>query len=97
MWPFSTLLGNVFFSYVAIQYGLASLLFYWWLQLTLLDVVAAAYCVIVEEEEPALIPYAITFRLFYIKIIDVSKVFATIEEWRGQAMTWGKLEREGKL
>ena len=97
MWPFSTLLGNVFFSYVAIQYGLASLLFYWWLQLTLLDVVAAAYCVIVEEEEPALIPYAIFFRLFYINIIDVSKVFATIEEWRGQAMTWGKLEREGKL
>lgn len=97
MWPFSTLLGNVFFSYVAIQYGLASLLFYWWLQLTLLDVVAAAYCVIVEEEEPSLILYAVTFRLFYINIIDVSKVFATIEEWRGQAMTWGKLEREGKL
>jgi poly-beta-1,6-N-acetyl-D-glucosamine synthase len=97
MWPFSTLLGNLFFSYVAIQYGLASLLFYWWLQLTLLDVVAAAYCVIVEEEEPSLILYAITFRLFYINIIDVSKVFATIEEWRGQAMTWGKLEREGKL
>jgi poly-beta-1,6-N-acetyl-D-glucosamine synthase len=97
MWPFSTLLGNVFFSYVAIQYGLASLLFYWWLQLTLLDVVAAAYCVIVEEEEPSLILYAITFRLFYINIIDVSKVFATIEEWRGQAMTWGKLDREGKL
>lgn len=97
MWPFSTLLGNVFFSYVAIQYGLASLLFYWWLQLTLLDVVAAAYCVIVEEEEPSLILYAVTFRLFYINIIDVSKVFATIEEWRGQTMTWGKLEREGKL
>jgi poly-beta-1,6-N-acetyl-D-glucosamine synthase len=97
MWPFSTLLGNIFFSYVAIQYGLASLLFYWWLQLTLLDVVAAAYCVIVEEEEPSLILYAITFRLFYINIIDVSKVFATIEEWRGQAMTWGKLDREGKL
>ena len=97
MWPFSTLLGNIFFSYVAIQYGLASLLFYWWLQLTLLDVVAAAYCVIVEEEEPSLILYAITFRLFYINIIDVSKVFATIEEWRGQTMTWGKLEREGKL
>lgn len=97
MWPFSTLLGNIFFSYVAIQYGLASLLFYWWLQLTILDVVAAAYCVIVEEEDPSLILYAVTFRLFYINIIDVSKVFATIEEWRGQTMTWGKLEREGKL
>lgn len=97
LWPFSTVLGNVFFIYLGLEYGLATLLFYWWLQLTVLDVVAAAYCVVVEEEEPSLIFYAVMFRLFYINIIDVSKVFATIEEWRGTAMTWGKLEREGKL
>ena len=97
MWPFSSLLGNLFFSYVAVQYGLAVLLFYWWIQLTVLDVVAAAYCVVIEEEEPSLIFYAAMFRLFYINIIDISKVFATIEEWRGHTMTWGKLEREGKL
>ncbi len=97
MWPFSNLLGNLFFIFVGLQYGLATLLFYWWLQLTVLDVVAAAYCVVIEEEEPSLIFYAIMFRLFYINIIDVSKVFATIEQWRGAAMTWGKLEREGKL
>ncbi len=97
MWPFSTILGNLFFAYVGLQYGLATLLFFWWLQLTILDVVAAAYCVIIEEEEPSLIVYAVAFRLFYINIIDVSKVFATIEEWRGHTMTWGKLEREGKL
>ncbi|MDO9604730.1 MAG: glycosyltransferase [Azonexus sp.] len=97
MWPFSTLLGNIFFAYVGIQYGLSTLLFLWWMQLTVLDVVAAAYCVVIEEEDPALIFYAVTFRLFYINIIDVSKVFATIEEWRGNTMTWGKLDREGKL
>ncbi len=97
MWPFSTLLGNLFFIYVGIQYGLATLLFFWWLQLTVLDVIAGAYCVIIEEEDPSLILYAVMFRLFYINIIDISKVFATIEEWRGHHMTWGKLEREGKL
>ena len=97
MWPFSTLLGSVFFAYVGLQYGLSSLLFYWWLQLTILDVVAAAYCVVIEEEAPSLILYAVLFRLIYINIIDVSKVFATIEEWRGHTMTWGKLDREGKL
>jgi poly-beta-1,6-N-acetyl-D-glucosamine synthase len=97
LWPFSTVLGNVFFVYVGLQYGLATLLFYWWLQLTVLDVVAAAYCVIIEEEDPSLVIYAIMFRLFYINIIDIAKVFATIEEWRGNAMTWGKLDREGKL
>lgn len=97
IWPFSTLIGNLFFVYVSLQFGLATLLFYWWMQLTVLDVAAAAYCVVIEEEDPSLIFYAILFRVFYINITDVSKVFATIEEWRGTAMTWGKLEREGKL
>jgi poly-beta-1,6 N-acetyl-D-glucosamine synthase len=97
IWPFSNLLGNLFFVFVGLQYGLATLLFYWWLQLTVLDVVAAAYCVVIEEEEPSLIFFAVMFRIFYINIIDVSKVFATIEEWRGHSMTWGKLQREGKL
>jgi poly-beta-1,6-N-acetyl-D-glucosamine synthase len=97
IWPFSNLVGTIFFCYVGLQYGVAILLFYWWLQLTILDVVAAAYCVIIEDEEPMLMFYAIMFRLFYITIIDISKVFATIEEWRGSAMTWGKLDREGKL
>ncbi len=97
VWPFSTILGNLFFIYVSFQFGLAILLFYWWLQLTVLDVVAAAYCVVIEEEYPSLILYAVLFRVFYINITDISKVFASIEEWRGTAMTWGKLEREGKL
>lgn len=97
MWPFSTVLGNLFFIYVSFQFGLATLLFYWWLQLAVLDVIAAAYCVVIEEEDPSLIFYSVLFRLFYINITDVAKVLATIEEWRGAAMTWGKLEREGKL
>jgi len=59
--------------------------------------IAATYCVVVEEEDPALILYSIAFRLFYIMIVDVAKVFATIEEWQGKSMTWGKLQREGKL
>jgi cellulose synthase/poly-beta-1,6-N-acetylglucosamine synthase-like glycosyltransferase len=97
IWPFTNVLANFFFIYVSLQYGLITLLFYWWLQLTILDVVAAGYCVIIEDEEPSLILYSFFFRLFYIVIIDISKVFATIEEWRGHTMTWGKLEREGKL
>ncbi len=97
LWPFSTVLGNLFFVYIGLKYGVVVFLFYWWLQLTILDIVAASYCVIVEEESPSLIMYSVGFRLFYITIIDISKVFATIEEWRGTAMTWGKLQREGKL
>ena len=97
IWPFSTILGNLFFIFIALKYGVAIFLFYWWLQLTTLDIVAASYCVIIEEEDPSLILYSAVFRLFYVPIMDVSKVLASIDEWRGTSMTWGKLKREGKL
>lgn len=97
LWPFSNLLANLFFIYVSLQYGVLMLLVYWWVQLAILDLIAAIYCCIIEDEEPSIIPYALLFRLFYINIIDIAKVLATIEEWRGHSMTWGKLEREGKL
>jgi poly-beta-1,6 N-acetyl-D-glucosamine synthase len=97
LWPISNVLGNVFFVYVGLTYGIVKFLFFWWLMLTLLDMIAAAYCVIIEKEDVALIGYAVLFRLYYILIVDVAKVFAAIEEWRGTKMTWGKLQREGKL
>ena len=97
VWPISNFLGSAFFIFIALKYGIAILLFYWWLQLTALDLVAAAYCVILEEEEPSLILYSFGFRLFYIPILDVAKTFASIDEWRVSPMNWGKLKREGKL
>jgi poly-beta-1,6 N-acetyl-D-glucosamine synthase len=97
LWPMSNILGNVFFAYVGLKFGVVSFVVFWWLQLTLLDVIAASYCVIIEKEDPRLILYAPLFRLYYMSIIDVAKVLATIEEIKGTRMTWGKLEREGKL
>jgi poly-beta-1,6 N-acetyl-D-glucosamine synthase len=97
LWPISNVLGNLFLCYVGLNYGVVLFVFYWWLQLTLLDVIAAAYCVIIEKEQPSLIPYAVIFRIFYILVIDIGKVLAMIEEWSGSRMTWGKLQREGKL
>lgn len=97
LWPVSNVLGNAFFAYVGLQYGATHFLFYWWLQLVLLDVVAAAYCVILEREEFSLILMAPLFRIFFILVVDVAKLFATLEQWAGLSMTWGKLEREGKL
>jgi cellulose synthase/poly-beta-1,6-N-acetylglucosamine synthase-like glycosyltransferase len=56
LWPISNILGNVFFAYIGLKHGVVSFIVFWWLQLTLLDIIAAAYCVIVEKEDPRLIP-----------------------------------------
>jgi hypothetical protein len=73
------------------------MLIFWWLQLTILDIVAALYCVILEEEDIKLVLYVLVFRMFYIVIMDIFKVFAIIEECLDIGMTWGSLNRLGKL
>ena len=97
IWPFSSVFGSVFFIYIGLQQGLVTVLLFWWLQLTILDVVAALYCIILEEEDIKLTLYVLLFRMFYIVIIDIVKVFAIIEEVLGIGMTWGKLNRLGRL
>jgi cellulose synthase/poly-beta-1,6-N-acetylglucosamine synthase-like glycosyltransferase len=97
IWPFSSVFGSVYFAYVGLQYGLVTVLVFWWLQLTILDIVAAVYCVTIEEEDLKLTLYVLLFRMFYIVIIDIVKVFAIIEECLGIGMTWGKLNRLGRL
>lgn len=97
LWPISNVLGHIFFVYIGFEYGLALYLLYWWIQLTLLDMVAAVYCIVVEDEDISLLAYAPLFRLCYLLALDVSRVAAAFEELRGVRMNWGKLEREGKL
>jgi poly-beta-1,6-N-acetyl-D-glucosamine synthase len=97
MWPVMNVFGNVLFVFVAARYGTALPLVIWWAQLTVLDLAAALYCVVVEEESLLLVPYAIFYRAFFALTIDVAKLFATFEELFKLRMDWGKLERIGRI
>ncbi len=96
-WPAMNCFANVLFVYVATRYGTALPLVLWWAQLTVLDLAAALYCVVVEEERLMLIPYAIFYRAFFALTIDVAKLFATFEEVFKLRMDWGKLDRIGRI
>lgn len=95
IWPIMNVFVNLYFIVVAVVFDLSAYLVYWWLSLTLLDLIAALYCIAVEKEEIRLVFYSLFYRLFFILIIDVCKTVATIEEYLGVGMTWGKLERIG--
>ena len=97
IWPVFNVLGNLFFAFAALQAGAASYVVYWWVLLTLLDVAAALHTVAMEEEDLALVPYAVLYRFFFIALIDVAKLFAMAEEFLNVRMTWGKLERAGRI
>ncbi|MDX2192391.1 MAG: glycosyltransferase [Gemmatimonadales bacterium] len=70
---------------------------YWFALFSLLDVIAAMYCCSAEQESLLLVPYAAAMRFFYFPLIDVTKLMATVDELQNVEMTWGKLQRQGRL
>jgi biofilm PGA synthesis N-glycosyltransferase PgaC len=37
------------------------------------------------------------YRLVFVLFIDITKLFATVEEFMDVQMSWGKLERLGRI
>ena len=97
LWPFMNVYGHLFFAYVAIAFGMSDVLLAWWALLTLLDIVAALATIGMEEEQLSLVPYAFVYRFFFILLIDVAKLCASVEETLNLRMSWGKLERVGRI
>jgi len=97
VWPAMNVYGHLFFAYVAVAFGMSEMLLAWWTLLTLLDLVAALATVGMEEEQLSLVPFALIYRFFFILLIDVVKLCSTIEEALNLRMTWGKLERVGRI
>ncbi|MFQ5890260.1 MAG: glycosyltransferase [Gemmatimonadota bacterium] len=93
VWPIMNVYAHLFFAVVALLFGMGELLLYWWILLTLLDLVAALVTVSMEEESIWLVPYAIVYRFFFILFLDVTKAFAAVEEWFRLGMEWDKLRR----
>lgn len=97
LWPSLNVFAHVLFIFIAARYGTALPLVIWFAQLTVLDVAAALYCVVVEEESLMLVPYALCYRAFFALTVDVAKLFASVEELLALKMDWGKLERIGRI
>jgi biofilm PGA synthesis N-glycosyltransferase PgaC len=93
LWPILNVYANLFFGLVAILFGAGELLLYWWILLTLLDLVAAFVTVSMEEESLLLVPFAVVYRFFFILFLDVVKMFAALEELFNLGMGWEKLRR----
>ena len=97
VWPALNIFGTLFFLVVAISFGAGSYLLAWWILLTILDVAAALHTVVMEGEDLSLVPLAVFYRLVFVLFIDITKLFATVEEFMDVQMSWGKLERLGRI
>jgi biofilm PGA synthesis N-glycosyltransferase PgaC len=97
LWPMANVIGGVAFSITALSFGATVGVLYWWVLLAMVDVAAGLYSLSMEGEDLQLLPYAIAYRLFFITMVDVAKLFATVEELAHVPMTWGKLARAGRI
>lgn len=97
MWPVLNLIANLLMLHIAFAYGMSQFLLTWWLLLTTLDVVISFLSISMEDEDQTLLPYSILYRLVFTLVIDVCKVIATIEQFLGLEMGWGKLTRVGRI
>jgi cellulose synthase/poly-beta-1,6-N-acetylglucosamine synthase-like glycosyltransferase len=95
VWPTMNIFANAFFIIIALAFGLSNTLALWWASIALLDVMTALYCVAVDREELRLVFYAVVYRMVFILLVDITKAAATVEEFLGVEMTWGKLDRIG--
>lgn len=96
-WPIASIFANIFIIYIGVSSGHSSMLIYWWIIFTVLDVAASLYCVSVTKERMGLVLYSLYYRIFFINVVNIAKVLATVEEFFGVQMNWGKLERKGRI
>ena len=95
--PTMDLLGVLFFVTAAIGGGLSSLVFLWWVQLTLLDMVIAVFCVALEKEDLKLAFLALPYRLYFVPLVDCMRFFSWLDELYQVRMGWMRLERVGRI
>jgi poly-beta-1,6 N-acetyl-D-glucosamine synthase len=97
IWPLMNVFALSFFICVAYWAGLSNLIVLWWAQLTVLDIVAALFCVAMEKEDLRLTLYAAFYNVFWVTYMDFAKFFASVDELLGVRMSWRKVERLGRI
>lgn len=97
LWPAMNIFAQFYFLYVMLVFDMAVFVIFWWGQLTVLDIVVAMFCLSMENESMRLAPYSVLYRIYFVLMTDVCKVIATVEEILQVHMTWGKLERAGRI
>ncbi len=97
LWPLVTVLISLLLVAGAIVLRDVPLIFIFWAQVTLFEMIAALHTVAMEKEDLRLVPYAFFYTLFFILIINISKTLSSLDELLGLKMTWGKVGRLGRL
>lgn len=90
---------NFLFAFLAVEYaltyGVNDMFGQFFLQLTVLDLILAIFCVMFEDQPVKLVAYAMANRITYGLGLEILRFFSIIDELLGLPMSWVKLVRKG--
>lgn len=97
IWPAMNIFATFSFLYIVFFFSLGRFVVLWWLQLTVMDFAASMLCLMMDRESLRWSILSIPYRFVFVTMTDVCKLLATFEEVFSVQMTWGKLERAGRI
>lgn len=97
IWPAMNIFATFMFLYIVFFFSLGRYVILWWIQLTVMDFAAAVLCLMMERESLKWAMLSIPYRFVFVTMTDVCKLLASFEEVFSVEMTWGKMERMGRI
>lgn len=96
VWPVMTGVSVVFIVLSGADAAIRPAAAFFWIMLLLLELSTTLYCITIEERPFRLLAYAPVERLVFSLLLDVCRILASMEEFLGLRMSWGKLDRKGR-
>ncbi|MFO0663192.1 MAG: glycosyltransferase family 2 protein [Polyangiaceae bacterium] len=97
IWPVMTGVTVVFLLIAGIDTAIRPAALYFWIMLVTLDTATTLYCLAIDQKNVLYAFLAPIERMMFSIVLDVCRVLASIEELFGIQMSWGKLDRKGRV
>lgn len=97
IWPVMTSVTVMFLLAAGIDSAIRPAALYFWIMLVTLDTATTLYCLAIDGKNVFYALLAPVERMMFSIVLDVCRGLASVEELFGIEMSWGKLDRKGRV
>jgi biofilm PGA synthesis N-glycosyltransferase PgaC len=97
IWPAMTAVTVLFLLLAGMDSAIRPAALYFWVMLVALDTATTLYCLAIDGKNVLYAFLAPLERMMFTIVLDVCRGLASIEELFGIQMSWGKLDRKGRV
>jgi poly-beta-1,6-N-acetyl-D-glucosamine synthase len=97
VWPVMTSVVVAFLLAAGLDTAIRPAALYFWVMLVVLDTATTLYCLAIDGKNVLYALLAPVERMMFTIVLDVCRGLASVEEVFGIQMSWGKLDRKGRV